>query len=149
MGGNSEGKDRGIFPLPSQKDAPTLSKRLQILDQRQRRRGAASPEEASSSAVAENQKLAEPPTDTPLEPDTGMNNTERDARRFIAKVYAWTRRVGVNEKTVSDAEKEFMGKEIPELEALALSHPDNWQNIPERWLALARVLEGKYADRKG
>ncbi|OGG49991.1 hypothetical protein A2704_06320 [Candidatus Kaiserbacteria bacterium RIFCSPHIGHO2_01_FULL_54_36b] len=85
--------------------------------------------------------------ETPREPEHGVSETEQAARYFISLAYAWKDQVGVNEKTVSDAEKEFMGKEIPELEALALSRPDNWQNIPERWVALARVLAGKYADR--
>ncbi|OGC87500.1 hypothetical protein A3C20_02915 [Candidatus Kaiserbacteria bacterium RIFCSPHIGHO2_02_FULL_55_25] len=81
------------------------------------------------------------------EPVTEIRGTTRAARYFISQVREWTDRVGVNKTTVSDAEKEYKGKEIPELEGLVLSRPENWQNIPERWLALANVLEKKYEAR--
>ncbi len=81
------------------------------------------------------------------EPVAETSATIRATRYFISQVREWTDRVGVNKETVSDAEKEYEGKEIPELEGLVFSRPENWQNIPERWLALANVIERKYEER--
>jgi len=89
---------------------------------------------------------AETPPDVTDAPEWKPSDIGQDIFSFISEVRKWTKGGNVNESTVADAEREFAGKKIPELEALVLSRPANWLNIPDRWLGLANVLEKKYQD---